>query len=126
MRIQIIGGSGTGKSTLAKYIAAKENIAFIDTDTYLWEDEHFTVNVPLEKRFEMIEKDINEHNDYVVAGSVFSYNKEGFHNKELTVYLYIDENIRQKRLYDREIERYGEEAFDMVDLAGNPTNDFLE
>ena len=31
MKIQIIGGSGTGKSTLAKYISEKEKIKWIDT-----------------------------------------------------------------------------------------------
>lgn len=42
MKVQIIGGSGTGKSTLAKFISEKENIMWIDTDRYLWKDESFT------------------------------------------------------------------------------------
>lgn len=126
MRIQIIGPSGSGKSTLGKYLADQLNVAWIDTDKYLWQDERFTVNYPIEERLQMIENDLDKYQDYIVSGSVFSYSKKGFFNKELTVFLVIDESIRQKRLHDREIQRYGESAFDQVDAAGNPTNDFIE
>ncbi len=34
MRIQIIGGSGTGKSTLGKWIGQEEGILWIDSDRY--------------------------------------------------------------------------------------------
>lgn len=126
MRIQIIGPSGSGKSTLGKYLADQLNVAWIDTDKYLWKDDRFTVNYPVEERLQMIEEDLAKHKDYIVSGSVFSYSKKGFFNKELTVFLVIDESIRQKRLYDREIQRYGESAFDLVDEVGKPTNDFIE
>lgn len=53
MKLQLIGASGTGKSTLGKYIAEKEQIKWIDTDDYLWKDEHFSENYPIDQRLKM-------------------------------------------------------------------------
>ncbi len=126
MRIQIIGASGSGKTTLGKRLAELNGIWFIDTDSYLWKDDRYTINYSVEERLQMIEKDLQTHNDYIVSGSVFSYNKKGFTNKELTIFLTLDEALRQERLHKREIQRYGEYAFDSFDELGKPTNDFLE
>ena len=125
MKVQIIGGSGTGKSTLAKFISEKENIKWIDTDRYLWKDELFTENHPIEKRKEMYEKDMESECDYVVSGSIFSWNANGFHNRDLLVFLYLDEEIRMERLRKREISRDNTKKT-WRDENGNLTNEFIE
>ena len=38
MKMQVIGASGTGKSTLCQYISEKTGDYWIDTDKYLWKD----------------------------------------------------------------------------------------
>ncbi|SDM89306.1 Adenylate kinase [Psychrobacillus sp. OK028] len=125
MKVQIIGGSGTGKSTLAKFISEKENIKWIDTDRYLWKDESFTENHPIEKRKEMYEIDMEFDRDYVVSGSIFSWYPNGFTNRDLFVFLFLDEEIRMERLRKREIKRNNpKEAW--LDEDGNITNEFLE
>jgi len=108
MKIQVIGASGTGKSTLCKYISKKTDTYWIDTDKYLWKDSSFTENYSIEERLKMYYIDIVNHQDYVVSGSVHSWNPEGFRDKELLVLLTIDEEIRMKRIYDREFLRFGE------------------
>lgn len=108
MKIQVIGASGTGKSTLCKYISEKTGIYWIDTDKYLWKDSSFTENHLVEERFKMYNDDIANHQDYVVSGSVHSWNPEGFNDRELLVLLILDEEIRMKRIYDREFARFGE------------------
>ncbi|QUG42051.1 AAA family ATPase [Psychrobacillus sp. INOP01] len=125
MKVQIIGGSGTGKSTLAKFISEKENIMWIDTDRYLWKDESFNENHPIEKRIEMYEKDMESNEEYVVSGSVFSWNPNGFSNRDLFVFLYLDEEIRMERLRKREISRDNLKKT-WTDEYGNTTNEFLE
>lgn len=107
MKIQIIGASGTGKSTLGKYISEKTGIYWIDTDKYLWKDANFTQQYPVAKRLEMCNYDITNYRDYIVSGSVHTWNPEGFHDRELLVLLRLDEEIRMKRLYDRELTRFG-------------------
>ena len=125
MKVQIIGGSGTGKSTLAKFISEKENSMWIDTDRYLWKDESFTENYPIEKRIEMYEIDMGSNDEYVVSGSVFSWNPNGFSNRDLFVFLYLDEEMRMERLRKREIRRNNPKKT-WTDEDGNNTNEFLE
>lgn len=125
MKIQLIGGSGTGKSTLAKYISEQEHIKWIDTDMYLWTDETFTENHPVEIRKEMYQRDMEQGEGYVVSGSVFSWNPDGFDNRELLVFLELDESERLDRLRKREKQRMKEKE-SWLDENGELTNDFIE
>ncbi|MGI1805238.1 hypothetical protein ACRPK8_05810 [Exiguobacterium sp. TDN 0502] len=106
MRIQIIGGSGTGKSTLGAFIGQSERIAWIDTDHYLWKDTKFTEKRDVPDRFSMYEADVMSFRDYVVSGSVFAWHPDGFSNRDLLVFLSLDESIRMERLIAREKARY--------------------
>ncbi|GGH77935.1 adenylate kinase family enzyme [Pullulanibacillus pueri] len=125
MKIQIIGGSGTGKSTLAKFISGKEKIQWIDTDRYLWKDDTFTENHPVEKRMELYQRDMRASPCYVASGSVFSWYPKGFSDRDLLVFLTLDEAVRMERLRKREIERYGHHTM-WLDANGHYTNDFIE
>lgn len=125
MKIQIIGGSGTGKSTLAKFISEQENIPWIDTDRCLLTDDTFTENHPVEKRLELYLKDRQSADSYVVSGSVFSWCPEGFSDRDLFVFLTLDEAVRMKRLKKREKNRRN--GKDMrLDEQGEPATDFIE
>lgn len=117
MRIQIIGGSGTGKSTLGEWMARHENIHWIDTDHYLWKDRIFTEKRSIAERYALYRSDIEQHRHYIVSGSVFSWNPDGFADRELLVFLRLDENTRMNRLIKREQERYPD---------FNESNEFLD
>lgn len=125
MKIQIIGGSGTGKSTLAKCISEKANMKWIDTDRYLWKDESFTENNSIEIRKQLYQKDMEEGGSCVVSGSVFSWCPEGFNDRDLLVFLSLDEQMRMERLRKREIQRNGLSEM-WLDENGHYTNEFLE
>jgi len=125
MKIQIIGGSGTGKSTLAQYMSKQENIKWIDTDQYLWKDDTFTENNPIERRMEMYQEDMKRHDSYVVSGSVYSWYPEGFTERDLLVFLSVDEELRMERLRKREFERSLSNKI-WLDEQQMYTNDFLE
>ncbi|MFD1902204.1 shikimate kinase [Enterococcus termitis] len=125
MKIQIIGASGTGKSTLGHYIAEKEKIKWIDTDHYIWKNNTFTDSYPIPERLNMYKKDRERFFDFIVSGSVFAWNPDGFMDRDLLVFLYLEENIRFERLIKREIIRGGESALSLDD-QGNQTNEFLE
>ncbi len=125
MKVQIIGGSGTGKSTLAKYISEKESIKWIDTDHYLWKDDSFSENNPIKQRIKMYQSDIRSYDSYIVSGSIFMWCPEGFNNRDLLVFLSINEEVRMKRLRDREIKRKNDSQM-WLDENGEYTNDFIE
>lgn len=125
MKIQLIGGSGTGKSTLGKYTADQLGIKWIDTDTYLWKDKSFTESHPLEKRLALHQKDMAETDSYVASGSIYSWHPQGFQDRDLLVFLSLDESVRLERLRQRELHRNnGKNSW--LDADGAVTNDFIE
>jgi hypothetical protein len=107
MKIQVIGAAGTGKSTLCKYISETTGAYWIDTDRYLWKDNDFAEKRPVEERLKMYNHDTSNHQDYIVSGSIHTWNPGGFNNRELLVLLMLDEEIRMERLYARELSRFG-------------------
>lgn len=124
MKIQLIGASGTGKSTLGRYIADKEQIKWIDTDRYIWKDETFSENYPIDQRLKMYDNDREKFDQFIVSGSVFAWNPTGFTDRDLLVFLSLDDEKRFQRLIKREIERAGEASL-WLDEYENQTNDFL-
>lgn len=125
MKIQIIGAAGTGKSTLGEYIAEKEQIKWIDTDSYIWKDNQFAESYATDERLTMYQNDRTTFKDFVASGSVFAWNPDGFMDRDLLVFLYLDEELHFERLQKRELDRGGASAL-ILDKQGNPTNDFLE
>lgn len=123
MKIQIIGGSGTGKTTLGEYIGEKEGLKWIDTDKYIWKDDFFVEDYPVEERLKMYRKDMESCNGYVASGSIYSWCKNGFNDRDLLVFLYLDEDLRLERLRAREAQRQSQFS---LDEKGEMTNEFLE
>ena len=59
MKIYITGGSGTGKTTYAKYLAKKHNITYLGLDSVKWRldtDKAFTKCHPREERVKILKK----------------------------------------------------------------------
>ena len=71
----------------------------------------------------MYQKDMESLSCYVASGSVFSWYPDGFSNRDLLVYLLLNEEVRMERLRNREAKRNGHS---WLDNKGKYTNDFLE
>lgn len=123
MKIQIIGGSGTGKTTLGKFIGEKEGVKWLDTDGYIWKGHGFTESYPVEERLAMYRQDMESAESYVASGSVYAWCKDGFSDRDLLVFLFLDEDLRLERLRARETERNSPFS---LDENGKMTNEFLE
>lgn len=123
MKIQIIGGSGTGKTTLGEYVAEKEGLRWIDTDRYIWKGDRFTESYAVEERLAMYGRDMESSEGYVASGSVYAWCKDGFNDRKLLVFLFLDEDLRLQRLRARETQRNSPFS---LDENGEMTNEFLE
>lgn len=126
MKIQIIGPSGSGKTTLGKFISTKLGINFIDTDTYYWKDPKNMIPNTTEEREEIFLKDLNiDKNNWIVSGSIFSWNKIHLMDKDIIVYLSVNEEERIERLVNRlkENPNYGEDSEDFLAWAKNYFNE---
>lgn len=58
--LHIYGASGSGTSTLGRYLAEQFQYAFLDSDDYFWlpTDPKFTTKRPIEQRVPLIRQDI--------------------------------------------------------------------
>ncbi|WP_338982821.1 shikimate kinase [Spiroplasma endosymbiont of Othius punctulatus] len=102
MKIQIIGPSGSGKTTLGKYISSQLNVNFIDTDTYFWKDVKNKVPNSISDREAIFLEDLNKDtNNWVVSGSIFSWNKVHLMDRDIIIYLSVEEEMRIERLITR-------------------------
>ena len=102
--IHIYGASGSGTSTLGKKICEELGYFFMDTDDYFWmpTDPMFTTKRPVEERLEMMKKDIAEHDNVVISGSLVDWGDELIPQFTLAIRLFTDTKVRLQRLHERE------------------------
>lgn len=108
MHINIFGASGSGVTTLGNALAEKLCYPYFDSDDYFWERSNppFTVRRDAEKRNGMISKAMAGLDNWLLGGSVINWNNNW--QFDLSVFLYIPQDVRLQRLKDREFERYGD------------------
>ena len=110
MKIIIFGASGTGTTTLGKSIAEKLNWIHLDADDYYWEDTDlpFQKKIQLETRNANLKTDLHNYENVIISGSLITWSTYWNTAFDLGVFLVLPKNIRMKRLWNREVDRYGE------------------
>lgn len=127
MKINVVGASGAGTTTLALALAdALPSVAF-DADAYYWEpsDPPFARKVKPEVRQAKLWADVHASPDAVVAGSMSSWGSGWQGTFDLVVFLRIPAELRMERLAHRERERYGTRLDSNLDLA-RQSSEFLQ
>ena len=125
--IHIYGASGSGTSTLGRYISNKMGYLFMDVDDYFWEptDPPYTVKRSFDKRLELMKKDIAKSDNIVISGSLVDWGDELIPLFTTVIRLVTDTAIRIERLKKREKEHFGER----IELGGDMYQnhrDFIE
>lgn len=106
MRIHIIGGSGTGKTYLAKRLSAKFNIPHFDLDDLFWDNtsSQYGVKMPVEKRTNML-NDILRKRDWIIEGIYYDWLDESFKEADTIILLDIPKSVYQFRIIRRFFKR---------------------
>ncbi|MBU3878343.1 AAA family ATPase [Faecalicatena sp. AGMB00832] len=122
--IHIYGGSGSGTTTLAKYISEKAGYFLMDTDHYYWlpADIPYTLKRSIPERLELMKKDIVEHDKVVISGSLVGWGDELIPFFTLAIRLVTDTDVRIARLRKREREHFGSR----IDPSGDMYKNYLE
>ena len=125
--IHIYGASGSGTSTLGRYISDKLGYLFMDVDDYFWEstDPPYTIKRSFSKRLELMKKDIATSDHIVISGSLVDWGDELIPLFTTVIRLETDTEIRIDRLRKREKENFGER----IELGGDMYQnhkDFIE
>jgi adenylate kinase family enzyme len=125
MHINIFGASGSGVTTLGQALSERLGYPYFDSDHYFWfpSDPPFIERRPPEERNAMINKEMAGNESWILGGSVINWNNNW--QFDLSVFLYIPQELRLQRLKDREHERYGEIIY--TDKERNRLyNEFIE
>jgi adenylate kinase family enzyme len=109
-RIHILGASGSGTTTLGRALAERLNYTHFDTDGYFWEptDPPFMEKREITLRQQLLMDDLTTHKSWVLSGSLCGWGDIAIPLFDLVIYLWISQDIRLKRLRQREHQRYGE------------------
>ncbi|RFZ84968.1 adenylate kinase [Mucilaginibacter terrenus] len=113
MKIQIMGASCAGSTTLGRALSERLDIPYFDTDEYFWETTEvpYTVKRNPAIRNRMLLNDMAQHQSWILGGSVIKWGDVFWTMFDLVVFLYIPADIRIKRLIAREEERYGDAIY---------------
>ncbi len=132
MRIQIIGGPGTGKTTLAGMLAGFFDLPLIEGDKHLWADSDFTVRRPEKQITYRLNAALEEARHYVFDGQPDEYAPTVKLDTEILLFIKVPEDVRMERLLLREKQRFGkrieeggdlyEESRDFIEWAGTYTH----
>lgn len=117
--IIIFGSAGSGKTTLGKLIAEKLNFPYFDLDDYVWRKDTgvpFTVMYSREEKISRLMNDISKADNFVMAGSMDSFNQPFVPLFDLAVYITASAKTRLARINQREYERLGNRILEGGDL----------
>ena len=115
--IHIYGASGSGTSTLGRYIGEKLGYFFMDTDDYFWLPTNPPYTQKRDKvfRLEMMRHDLDLTDKAVISGSLVDWGDELIPLFTLAVRLETDTKLRIQRLKKREREHFGSR----IDIGGD-------
>ncbi len=107
--IHIFGASGSGTSTLGRYISAHTGYHFMDTDDYFWAPSvvPFSVKRDSSERVALIRREIAAHENVVLSGSLAGWGDGLIHLFTLAIRVETPSPVRLERLLRRERERFG-------------------
>lgn len=107
--IHIYGASGSGTTTLAKYISDKLNYLFMDTDDYFWlpTNPPYSERRDTDERIKMMKNDIAMSDRIVISGSLVDWGDELIPLFSLAIRLVTETDIRIERLRERERRYFG-------------------
>lgn len=108
--IHIFGASGSGTSTLAKAVCDKTGFRMMDADSYFWllTDPPFTKRRASCESAALMQKDIDELGNVVIAGSATGWGDFLLPQISLAIRLVVPTDIRIERIKQREFLRFGD------------------
>jgi len=112
LKIHITGASGSGTTTLGRAISEKYGIKHFDTDDFYWEKTKipFTVKRDRGEAAELMKKNLESNDSWVISGSLCEWGDFTVKYYDFIIFLYLDQEIRIKRLREREIKSFGKKA----------------
>lgn len=122
--IHIYGASGSGTSTLGRFISEQLGYTFMDTDDYFWlpTNPEYTQKRKIEERIQMMKQDILNSDKVVICGSLVDWGDELISYFTLAIRVVTDEKVRIERLKEREKKQFGSR----IEIGGDMYQNYVE
>lgn len=119
IRINVLGASGSGTSTLGKALAEALDIPHFDSDDYFHEPTNppFQMPRPAQERCELICRDLVQARNWVLSGGIVGWTPRPQLDFTCIVFLYVPTPVRIERLRLREALRFGRRIEDGGDMC---------
>ena len=113
--ILVCGLNGAGKSTMAKALAERLNLRFVDIEDIYFSrqdnpDYPYEKSRPYEEVVSMLTSIVNSENDIVLASVTGKFGDEFVSNLKYAICIEVPREIRLKRVHDRSYLRFGEKS----------------
>ena len=113
--ILVCGLNGAGKSTMAKALAEKLNLRFVDIEDIYFSrqdnpDYPYEKSRPYEEVVSMLTSIVNGENDIVLASVTGKFGDEFVSHLKCAICIEVPREIRLKRVYDRSYNLFGEKS----------------
>jgi adenylate kinase family enzyme len=121
VRINVVGASGVGKTTLGRALAERFGIPHFDADAYyhLPTDPPFREQRTPEDRCALLESDLRELDGWVLSGGAGTWNPAPSLRYTLHVFLWLPSELRIERLLRRERELYADRILPGGDMEAD-------
>lgn len=115
-KIYIIGNVASGKTTLAKHLSKKLNIAYYSLDKVVWDDENNHTKRK-DKERDFLFKDIIKKDKWIIEDVGRNCFKEGREEAD-TIYFF---NLKKRTIYFRIIKRWIKQLLGLEEYDYKPT-----
>jgi len=127
-RINVVGASGSGATTLGRALADALAIPHHDSDDYLWlpTSPPYRQTRMIADRLRLMQEMFLPRADWVLSGSLESWAAPVVPLLDLVVFLAVPTEVRLKRLRERETRHFGAGVVAPGGWRHEETEDFIE
>lgn len=108
-RINIVGGPGSGTTTLGQALSTRLGFGFADADDFYWKSTTppFKEKFDADARLEMLLGRLRTFDGCIVSGSICGWGAELENSFDLVIFLSLATDLRLQRIQARELARFG-------------------